>query len=275
VSAMGPTPDHPGQPREWDAAEYHRLGNPQLEWALGVLARLELVGDETVLDAGCGTGRVTERLLERLPRGRVVALDASRNMLELARAYLEPRFGRRVSFVEADLQDLRLESRVDVIFSAATLHWVLDHDRLFAGLYAALVPGGRLHAQCGGGPNVKRIRDRADGILTQAPFAPHFRSWRPSWFFAGPEDTEARMRRAGFVEVSTGLEPIPALLPNAEDYRAFLESVVCPSYLEVLPEPLQERFLDAMVEAGAKDAPPWSLDYVRLNLAGRRPKEEP
>jgi SAM-dependent methyltransferase len=269
---MPRTPDpSAARPREWDAVQYHRLGNPQLEWALGVLARLDLAGDETVLDAGCGTGRVTEKLLERLPRGRVIALDASLNMLELARAHLVPRFGDRVRFVHADLLELELDEPVEVVFSTATLHWVLDHDRLFPRLFEALAPGGRLHAQCGGGPNVKRIRDRAETILAREPFAPHFARWRPSWFFAWPEDTSARLRRAGFTDVATSLEAIPALMPDAPTYRAFLDSVVCPSYLEVLPPHLKERFLDGMVEAGAHDAPPWSRDYVRLNLAGTRP----
>src|SRR5262245_42875064 len=158
-------------PREWDAAEYHRLGNPQLEWALRVLDRLPLHGDETVLDAGCGSGRVTEKLLERLPRGRVIAVDASNNMLDAAREYLAPHFGDRVRFVHADLQTLDLEQDADVVFSTATLHWVLDHDRLFPRLFAALAPGGRLHAQCGGGDNVLRIRERTAEILGRAPFA--------------------------------------------------------------------------------------------------------
>ena len=258
-------------PREWDAAEYHRLGQPQYEWAVRRLADLELAGVETVLDAGCGSGRVTERLLERLPRGRVIALDASTHMLEAARRHLTPRFGEPVRFVHADLLSFTLEPAVDVVFSTATLHWVLDHDRLFANLFRALRPGGRLHAQCGGGQNVKRIRDRAAGILKAEPFRAHFAKWREPWLFATPEESAERLRRAGFVEVETGLEPVLPVLPDAPTYRAFLASVVCTSYVEVLPEPLGGRFLDAMVAAGAADDPPWSLDYVRLNLAARRP----
>jgi SAM-dependent methyltransferase len=258
-------------PREWDATRYHRLGNPQFEWALRVLERLDLAGDETVLDAGCGSGRVTEKLLERLPRGRVVAVDASRNMLEAARGHLTPRFGDRVRFVHADLLTLELDDRVDVVFSTATLHWVLDHDRLFPQLYRALRPGGRLLAQCGGGANVKRIRDRAAVMLGRAPFAEHFVGWREPWLFAWPEECAARLGRAGFVDVETGLEEVLPVLPDGPTYRAFLETVVCPGYLESLPEPLQGSFLDVLVEAGATDTPPWSLDYVRLNLAGRRP----
>jgi trans-aconitate 2-methyltransferase len=176
-----------------------------------------------------------------------------------------------VSFLHADLLSLDVEQAADVVFSTAALHWVLDHDRLFPRLFHALRPGGRLHAQCGGGDNVKRLRDRSVAILSPPPFAEHFARWREAWFFAWPEETAERLRHAGFVEVETGLEEVLPILPDAPTYRAFLANVVVPSYLEVLPVALQESYLDALVEAGAKDDPPWSLDYVRLNLAGRRP----
>jgi trans-aconitate methyltransferase len=163
--------------REWNAREYHRLSDPQFRWGLSVLERLPLRGDETVLDAGCGSGRVTERLLERLPRGRVIAADVSRNMLAEARALLEPRFGDRVRIVELDLQDFELDTPVDVVFSTAALHWVKDHPKLFRMLHRALVPGGRLHAQCGGGPNVARLKGRAAALTLRSEFARHFEAF--------------------------------------------------------------------------------------------------
>src|SRR5215218_4711092 len=113
---------------DWNATSYDKVADPQARWGAEVLARLPLEGDETVLDAGCGTGRVTELLLARLPRGRVVALDASAAMLEQARGRLA-RFGDQVTFVEADLeQPLPVAEPVDAVLSTATFHWVLDHD---------------------------------------------------------------------------------------------------------------------------------------------------
>ena len=149
--------------REWNSDVYHRVSGPQVSWGKKVLARLRLRGDEVVLDAGCGTGRLTAELLDPLPRGRVVGVDLSQNMLSKAREHLA-RYGSRVSLIACDLLHLPFESSFDGIVSTAAFHWVLDNDRLFANLRRALVPGGWLEAQCGGGPNVTDLaqaRERA------------------------------------------------------------------------------------------------------------------
>lgn len=258
--------------REWDATTYHRVANPHVTWGQRVLARLPLQGDETVMDAGCGTGRLTAELLERLPRGRVVAVDRSANMLETARAHLSPHFDDRITFVQADLQDLRLDDPVDHIFSTAAFHWVPDHSRLFAGLFQALVPGGWLVAQCGGGPNILRLRERADALMATPPFAAAFAGWPGPWTFADAETTAKRLRAAGFVAVETGLEEAPTVLPNATEYKDFLASVIFGTHLDRLPDPnLRDRFVTALTDQATADDPPFTLDYWRLNLQGQRP----
>ena len=120
---------------------YHRVADPQEEWGREVLARLELAGDETVLDAGCGSGRVTRQLLERLPDGRVIGVDALA-VDDRARRARTLADDDRVELIVADLLELELDEPVDAIFSNATFHWILDHERLFERLFAALRPGG-------------------------------------------------------------------------------------------------------------------------------------
>lgn len=126
--------------REWDASAYHRLSEPQVSWGKKVLSGLKLRGDEVLMDAGCGTGRLTAKLLQNLPRGLVVGIDVSENMLAGARDHLRPQFGDRVHFVAADLQQLPFERAFDGIFSTAAFHWVPDHSRLFRSLFQALRP---------------------------------------------------------------------------------------------------------------------------------------
>jgi trans-aconitate methyltransferase len=261
--------------REWNAAAYHRLSGPQFGWGMRVLERLELRGHETVLDAGCGSGRLTAELLRRLPHGQVIAVDQSANMLAEARSRLHPEFGGRVSFVRADLAALHLDRQVDGVFSTATFHWVLDHSRLFASLFQVLRPGGWLVAQCGGRGNLDRLHGRAAALMAQPPFAPAFQGWSEPWIFADPADTRNRLRAAGFVDIEVGLEPAPTPFPSAEEFQEFVETVVLRHHLARLADSNADRlaaqFLKALTAQAAMDDPPYTLDYHRLNLRAHRP----
>lgn len=243
-------------PTPWDARTYDESSAPQQEWAADVLARLEGVAcDATVLDVGCGTGRVTEALLPLVPRGHVLAIDASPDMVELARG----RLGDRAQVWCQDVLDLDLDDPVDAIVSTATLHWVPDHDRLWARLARALRPGGVLEAQCGGHGNIERVREAIDAVAREQ--APDLVGWSP-WVFAGPEETERRLQNAGFVSMRCWLEDRPT---HPQDVAAFVRTSILPGHLARLPEERRERFAAAVL-AGVK--PP--LDYVRLNVSAIR-----
>jgi trans-aconitate 2-methyltransferase len=258
-------------PHDWDATAYHRLSRPQFGWGLALLDRAALRGDETVLDAGGGTGRLTIELLERLPRGRVIALDRSAAMLRVARETLRDVHGARLLLVRADLAAIPFESAADLIVSNATFHWVPDAPALYGGLFRALKPGGRLVAQCGGGPNLARLRGRAAALMRTGEFGDGFETWREPWLFLEPEQAALRLRAAGFVEIEAHLEAAPTPFPSAADYRAYLERVALAGHLAALPAPAaRDRFLDALCDAAAHDDPPWTLDYVRLNLDARK-----
>ncbi len=258
-------------PREWNATSYHQVSAPQTSWGHKVLGRLALDGDERVIDAGCGSGRLTAALAERLPRGHVVALDRSWNMLIVARTNLRPTFGPHVSFVQASLPDLPIAGWADVVFSTATFHWIDNHPALFAAIHRALAPGGRLHAQCGGGPNLAAAYALAEQVMHEAPFAPHFADWTTAWQFASAEITTARLAAAGFVDIDAHLEPAPTTLASADDYRAFVTTVIYHPQLAALPMALHGPFIDAVTARAAATTPPFTLDYWRLNMTARRP----
>jgi ubiquinone/menaquinone biosynthesis C-methylase UbiE len=258
--------------REWNATSYHKVANPHVDWGKVVLERLPLRGDETVIDAGCGTGRLTELLLERLPQGHVFAVDQSANMLAQAESHLRPRFGDQVTYVRADLLELPTEPAADMIFSTATFHWVKDHPALFARLFAALKPGGWLIAQCGGGPNIARVANRALALLHAQPFASYVPEWDGPWYFAGAPETVEHLTTAGFTNAEAEVIHAPVVMDDEAAYREFLETVVLGTHLGRIPIlELRTQFLDLLVEGGRTDDPPWSLDYWRLNLQAQRP----
>jgi trans-aconitate 2-methyltransferase len=257
---------------EWNAAAYHKVSGPQTSWGQKVLDRLVVRGDERAIDAGCGSGRLTGDLIERLPEGRVVAIDRSWNMLMAARANLRPAFGSRVAFTQVSLPDLPFDEWADLVFSTATFHWIKDHSALFAGIFTALRPGGRLHAQCGGGPNLKRAHQLAEQVMQSDPFARHFTDWPGPWEFADAEITAERLTNAGFIEVETSLEEAPTTLATEADYREFVTTVIYHPHLARLPgTTLQQEFLDRVTELAAKEPIPFTLDYWRLNMRARKP----
>lgn len=252
--------------KEWNATAYHVLSEPQFAWGLRVLERVRLTGRECVLDAGCGSGRLTSAIASRLERGFVVGCDLSENMTRAAAKSLggEP----TSAVVCADLSMLPFRGVFDVIFSTATFHWIRDHDRLFAELHAALGAGGRLEAQCGGGPNLATIHARADALAATEPFGAHFAAWEEPWLFASPEETAQRLERAGFTAIDCWLEHAPTPFADGERFGAFIESVVMRPYLARLPDPgLRREFLDAIITLAARDEPPFTLDYWRLNIS--------
>jgi trans-aconitate 2-methyltransferase len=246
-------------PRDWDATTYERLSGPMTAMGTDVLDRLVLDGDETVLDAGCGTGNVTRILLDRLPRGRVIAVDAAPSMVDQARELLPA----GVDVRRADLLDLTLDEPVDAILSTATFHWIGDHDRLFANLHRALRPGGRLVAQCGGHGNVAEIKQAGLAVAHETPYAEHFGGWQPDWTFATPGETERRLHAAGFTDVWCWLTHVDV---DPGDPAAYLRAICLGSFVARLPEQLHEPFVAAALE---RLPDPLEIHYVRLNILAR------
>ena len=216
----------------WDAPTYEKVNDPQREWAREIIARARIQPGEVVLDAGCGGGGVTRMLLEHT--NRVIAVDKDVAMVEQARATLP----ESVPVHHRDLLELELEQKVDVLFSSAVFHWVTDHERLFERIHAVLKPGGRLVAQCGGHGNIQNVLD----IVGERP---------GRWLYAKPEETEARLRRAGFAQARAWLEPKPTV---PRDMATYVETVI----LHADP--------DARANAARVAAAVDHIDYVRLNM---------
>ena len=255
---------------DWDAALYHQVSSFQEGWARKMLdERAPLAGDETVLDAGCGSGRVTAMLVERLPRGRVIGVDAAPSMIEHARQSL----GEAATLINADLakltpQHLRdaagVES-VDLVFSNATFHWIPDHEALFRSLHSVLRPGGRLVAQCGAEGNVEAFGELVESVASENPFASHLAGWNRPWNFSSLEDAERGLAAAGFDPVecwSTEFDATP------EDPRAFMRASGFAPILERLPVDLHDEFVDVVF---ARLDEPVVFHYVRLNIDAVRP----
>ena len=256
--------------RAWDGDAYHRLSAPMEEMALPVLDRLQLQGDEAVLDAGCGSGRVTQHVLDAVPSGKVIAVDADADMVRAAATTLKgtPAIVRQVDLLELDLPTLDVGiDAVDAVFSTATFHWIQDHDTLFARVFAALVPGGRFEAQCGGGHNIARVHAVARDVARQDQYADELYDVEGVTNFYTPEETEARLLAAGFADVRCWLQEIPV---TPDDPVGYLRTIILGQHVERLGDDLGMAFVHEVAE-GLGFPGKVTLDYVRLNISARRP----
>jgi trans-aconitate 2-methyltransferase len=286
---------------DWDAAKYHRISDPQLAWGRTIAARLAPVAGERILDLGCGTGRLTEEIAAT-PGIFVVGLDRSAAMLQEAAARHErgqtsisdssrnsgpivalsppaaPKWGQTpaldsystLAYVQADGVALPFVEAFDAVFSAATFHWIPDHDRLFATIHLALKKGGRLVAQAGGGGNLEQLYGRARRLMRSPQYARFYASWSEPCHFENVSDTEARLKRAGFQDFEASLAIAPVTFEQPEAYAEFVAAVCLRHQLDRLP--LEDRgvFMSRLTNEAIRDEPPLTLDYWRLNISARK-----
>jgi trans-aconitate 2-methyltransferase len=190
-------------------------------------------------------------------------------MAKAAREYLHPQFRERVQVVGADLLSLPFTAAFDGIVSTAAFHWVLDHNRLFRGLFQSLRPGGWLQAQCGGGQNLARLNQRMASLQNL------LHSWPTSLgpgFIRTRKELGDTLKRAGFVEIKTSLEAAPTIFEDRGHYMEFVKTVIVRTHLDRLPDAsLRQQYLSNLADQAANDDPPFLLDYWRLNLSAGKP----
>ncbi len=261
---------------EWNAATYHVVSTPHEKWGASVLDRIPRRDVAMAMDAGCGTGKITEGLLELLPEATVVAVDYSPAMLTVAGQHYTPLYGDRVRFRQVDLSTATADQfaeRFDLIFSTATFHWILDHQRLFNLLFDLLNPGGWLVAQCGGGPNLVEARTFARKLMSSEQFGHYFATWTEPWIYENDIDTARQLETAGFVDIATNLEEQQTDMKDEATYREYVRTVIFREHLAAITDAAdKDAFVEAMVANAASEDPPFVLDYWRLNLMGRKPE---
>lgn len=257
--------------RSWDAEAYDAVSSVQFESGRKLIDRRQWRGDEIVLDAGCGTGRLAVELLDRVPRGRVIAVDHDPAMVAEARKRLS-REAPSAQVVEADVASLSGIEPVDVIYSNAVLHWIQDHDRVFATFFRHLKPGGELLIQCGGEGNLRQVRGACETIMRMPAFADPFRAWKNPWRYEDDASTEERLFIAGYEHAEVSLDPAPARFSDDASHEKFVRTVILPPYLDRLSTPaLRESFAREYFARAAAGPNPRTLDYVRLTIRARRP----
>lgn len=251
----------------WNAEVYDRIGKPMRMWAQQVIDDLELRGDETVLDAGCGSGSVTFDLLENLPNGKIYAVDASAEMIASLSKQLDERGVRNVVPMQASLTGFTLPEQVDAVFSNAVFHWIPDDDALFGCLYRATKPGGRMRAQCGGFGNNANVLESVEAVRRDERFARHLGDFRDSKKYRRPEEATQALERAGWRDVRAKLWPQPVPFDSEDEATLYVQTILLRDHVARLPEDLRADYARSVVrETVRRHGSPYAADYVRLDL---------
>lgn len=252
----------------WNAEVYDRIGTPMRAWAQQVIDDLHLRGDETVLDAGCGSGSVTLDLQQKLPDGKIYAIDASAEMIAQLTKTLADRGISNVTPMQTSLTEFALPEQVDAVFSNAVFHWIPDDAALFGSLYRATKPGGRLRAQCGGYGNNAHVLEAVAAIREQPRFAEHLGEFQDSKKYRTPDEAKAALEQAGFVDVRASLFEAPVPFDRHEDAALYISTILLRDHVAKLPSvELRQAYATAVVEETVRRwGAPYVADYVRLDL---------
>jgi trans-aconitate methyltransferase len=233
---------------QWNAADYHHNASAQTGWGREVHARLALRGDEALVDLGCGDGRLTAELADRLPRGRVVGVDADPDMIAYARAH---HARENLAFVQADVRTFdvaaALARRADGVVSTAALHWVAEQEAVLRRCREHLAPGGRLCFQMGGRGNCEEIIAAARLVACEPRWSRWLQGFASPWRFQAPEDYLRWLEATGFRPARVQLVPKDMVHEGPGALAAWIRTTWMP-LLDRVPAPLRPSLAQAIVE---------------------------
>jgi trans-aconitate 2-methyltransferase len=253
----------------WDARTYDKVSsNTQLEWGRNLLEKRRWIGDEIVMDAGAGSGNLTKILADKVPYGQIYAVDADTNMVQQAKSNLSG--CRNVQVIQSSMEDVKLPTQVDVIFSNAALHWILDQERVFTYFWQLLKSNGELLIEYGGHSNVERALSIIFKIMQSDQFRDHFVNWKQSWYFPKPDEADRLLQKARFRDIQINLSKLTTAFSDRPSFGIFVRTVIMKPFISYLPDAKKDGFLDAFLYEIERLGWTWSLDYVRLGIFARK-----
>jgi trans-aconitate methyltransferase len=255
----------------WDAKSYDKVSsNVQLEWGRKLIEKRNWLGNEIVMDAGAGSGNLTKILADKVPRGQIYAVDADSNMVQQAKSNLLAH--RNVYVIHSGMDKVNLPTKVDVIFSNAALHWVLDQEDVFSHFWQLLKPtGGELLIECGGHGNIDRVVRVIFKLMQSNQFREHFVDWKQSWYFPKADETKRLLEKSRYRDIQVNLSRRAKSFSDREEFAIFVKTVIMKPFLGYLPDVTKkEQFLDSFLDEIERSGLTWKLDYVRLGIFARK-----
>lgn len=257
--------DYASRTFAWNPAAYAASSSSQQAWAREMIAKLDLRGNEHILDVGCGDGKVSAELAGVVSSGSVTGIDASADMIHFARKTFPRRIVRNLEFHVMDARRISLDRAFDLIFSNAALHWVDDHPAFLRGAGRCLRPGGRLVVSCGGKGNAQDVFVALRAEIRLKRWVRFFRKLEKPYFFYSREDYEKWLPRSGFQSHGVRLADKDMASEGSEKFAGWLRTTWLP-YTQRVPEPLREEFIAAITERYVAKYPPDAQGRIHVRM---------
>lgn len=259
---------------KWNPEDYERNSSAQEKWADDLLQGLAIEGTWRILDIGCGDGKITAKVAGQVPRGRVLGIDSSQDMIDFAKARFLPSLYPNLRFELGDALRLDFDQEFDLVISFACLHWIRDHPAVLRGVWRSLRPGGRLLFQCGGRGNAGELMALTEDLMRESKWSRYFQGFEFPYFFYGPERYPAWLEQAGLEEIRAKLVPKEMVQQGLPGFEGWIRTTWHP-VLERIPEPLKREFVSEMagryMERHPHDDGLVRVKMMRLEVEARRP----
>ena len=251
---------------DFDGQKYAHASAHQTEWGAKLIRELELQGNESVLDLGCGDGTLTAQIAEQLPRGHVVGIDASRGMIDAAL----PKSRENLRFVLMDINALEFFAEFDVVFSNATLHWVKDHWRLYQNLCKSLRDNGRVRFNFAADGNCSSFFKVIREAISNREFSAYFADFVWPWYMPAVNEYAALVKSSGLTDVQVWGENADRFFADTDAMIRWVDQPSIVPFLVCVPDGQKREFRDfvvsRMIEETKQDDGRCFETFRRLNV---------
>jgi trans-aconitate methyltransferase len=220
---------------EWNAGEYYRHSSLQAALAEEQLGRLTLEGGERILDIGCGDGKITAEIAARVPRGKVLGVDPSRDMIAFAIRHFGPATRPNLRFEVADVRRLTYRREFDRVVSFNALHWVPEQDLALRSIRTALADAGQALLRFVPEGHRKCLEDVIEDVRHSARWAGYFTGFQKPYAHFSPREYEDLAHQNGFRVLRMGLEDRAWDFQTREAFVAFSRATLV-EWTRHLPE---------------------------------------
>jgi trans-aconitate 2-methyltransferase len=235
---------------EFEANFYDSKSVVQYQLGLKLIDQLQIQDSETVLDIGCGTGRLTLELAKRTPNGSVLGLDSNFDMIKKALENLEKNKLQitNTTFIEGNILQYETPLRFNAIFSNSALHWVQETQKLYQKIYTLLAPGGRLAAQMPAKGSLNKFIEIFLEPIQTLHLNAYFKNWDYPIKFIPTRTLQRILSSIGYVDIKIWEENQEIQFHSPQEVLDFLKTASIVPILSQLPPEKKEPYLTCLLD---------------------------